>query len=56
MTVGTIWSVSVPCAAGAAIFTLCDWTRLENSKRAMGLVPWAIVLFEVTIALPGVTS
>lgn len=40
----------------AAIFTLRDRTRLENSKRAICLVPWTIILLEVTIARPGAMS
>lgn len=51
VTSALIWSVSVPCAAGAAILSFCNWEELAFSERLKAVAPWGILVLELTIVL-----
>jgi hypothetical protein len=50
VTVGLIWSVSLPVAVGAVVTTARHWAVLPRASIAAGLAAWGVMLVEVTVA------
>lgn len=50
VTIGLIWSVSLPIAVGAIATTVRHWSVLPRETIAAGLAAWVVMVVEVTVA------
>jgi hypothetical protein len=50
-TTTLIWGASVPCAMGAGLFALTNWSCLDKPRLLAGLLPWIVTTLEATALL-----